>query len=128
MLAAHFFCNDAPRNIAKRCPYISCLSQKHRLDAWIDFHDSEILAIFAPYNNYFMSTQSNIEKLDYVMMAISEFARHYGLTRKDAALYLALHKGIDFIDKHYEVEHTLSFSDCVSDMATVCRNNGGVLL
>lgn len=74
-----------------------------------------------------MAPQPSIEKLDYVMMAISEFARHYSLTRKDAALYLATHKGIDFIDKNYEAEHTLSFSECVSDLATVCRNHGGTL-
>lgn len=74
-----------------------------------------------------MTSRIDLDKIDYVMMAISEFARHFGMPRKEAAVYLSTYKGIDFLDEHYDAEHTLSFRDCVSDLATVCRNNGGTL-
>lgn len=74
-----------------------------------------------------MASHPTLDKIDYVMMAISEFASHFGLPRKEAALYLSAYKGIDFLDENYEAEHTLSFHDCVSDLATICHNNGGKL-
>ena len=41
--------------------------------------------------------------IDYVMTVIVEFARRH------------------------DVEHTLSFNDCVDDLTIVCQNNGGTL-
>jgi len=37
-------------------------------------------------------------------------------------------KGIDFVDKFYNVEHTQSFDDVVQDLAIYCRKNGGALV
>lgn len=65
--------------------------------------------------------------IDYVMTAIIEFARRYGLTIREASNYLNRFKGIDFLTEFYDVEHTLSFADCVDDLTVVCRNNGGEL-
>lgn len=67
------------------------------------------------------------DKADYLMMAISEFAKTFNLTRKAAANYLVRFSGIDFIDSCYDAEHTLSMEDCVRDLATVCRRHGGTL-
>ena len=55
--------------------------------------------------------------IDYVMTVIVEFARRHDLTIK----------GIDFLTEFYDVEHTLSFNDCVDDLTIVCQNNGGTL-
>lgn len=65
--------------------------------------------------------------IDYVMIAIAEFARRYGISVREASNYLNRYKGIDFISEFYDVEHTLSFNDCVDDLTVVCRNNGGGL-
>ena len=65
--------------------------------------------------------------IDYVMTAIIEFAKRYGLTVREASNYLDRFKGIDFLTEFYDVEHTLSFADCVDDLTVVCRNNGGEL-
>lgn len=63
--------------------------------------------------------------IDYVMTAIIEFAKRYGLTIREASNYLNRFKGIDFLMEFYDVEHTLSFNDCVDDLTVVCQNNGG---
>ena len=65
--------------------------------------------------------------IDYVMTAIIEFAKRYGLTVREASNYLNRFKGIDFLTEFYDVEDTLSFADCVDDLTVVCRNNGGEL-
>ncbi len=65
--------------------------------------------------------------IDYVIAAIAEFARHHSLTIREASNYLNRFRGLDFLSEFYDVEHTLSFSDCVADLTVVCRNNGGAL-
>lgn len=65
--------------------------------------------------------------IEYVMTAILEFARHHSLSVKEASNYLNRFKGIAFLSEFYDVEHTLSFNDCVSDLTVVCLNNGGAL-
>ena len=63
--------------------------------------------------------------IDYVMTAIIEFAKKYGLTIREASNYLNRFKGIDFLTEFYDVEHTLSFNDCVDDLTVVCKNMEG---
>ena len=62
-----------------------------------------------------------------IVAVISDFAEHYGLSTPQAYRYLARYKGIEFLEEFYDVEHTLSFEDVVSDVARICRNNGGTL-
>lgn len=63
--------------------------------------------------------------IDYVMTAIIEFAKRHGLTIREASNYLNRFKGINFLTEFYDVEHTLSFNDCVDDLTVICQNNGG---
>lgn len=65
--------------------------------------------------------------IDYVVTAIIEFARRHRLSIRDASNYLNRFKGIDFLTEFYDVEHTLSFNNCVDDLTVVCRNNGGTI-
>lgn len=65
--------------------------------------------------------------IDYVMTAIVEFAKRHRLTIREASNYLNRFKGIDFLSEFYDVEHTLSFNDCISDLTMVCQKNGGAL-
>ena len=52
-------------------------------------------------------------KVSYIVALISDFAERFGLTTPQAYRYLALYKGIDFLDEFYDVEHTLSFDDAI---------------
>ncbi len=63
--------------------------------------------------------------IDYIMTAIIEFARHHKLSIRGASNYLNRFKGIDFLSDFYDVEHTLSFNDCVEDLTLICQKNGG---
>ena len=65
--------------------------------------------------------------IDYVMTAIIEFSERHHLSIREASNYLNRFKGIDFLTEFYDVEHTLSFSNCVDDLTVVCQNNGGAI-
>ena len=67
------------------------------------------------------------DKLAYIIAVVNEFAAKYSLNPQQAYRYLDRFKGIDFIDRFYNVEHTQSFEDVVDDLALYCRNNGGLL-
>ena len=42
--------------------------------------------------------------------------------------YLERFKGLDFVDKFYEVEHTFSFEDVIEDLTAYCHRKGGALI
>lgn len=67
------------------------------------------------------------DKIAYIIAVVSEFATAFSLNTQQAYRYLDRFKGIDFIDKFYNVEHTQSFDDVVQDLAIYCRKNGGSL-
>ena len=67
------------------------------------------------------------DKIAYIVAVINEFAARFSLNSQQAYRYLDHYKGIDFVDKFYQVEHTLSFEDVVEDLALYCRKNGGML-
>lgn len=61
----------------------------------------------------------------YIIAAISEFAKTYHISVREANNYLIRFKGIDFLTEHYDAEHLLSFDDTIQDLTQVCLNNGG---
>jgi len=67
-------------------------------------------------------------KAEYIVIFISEFARHFGLSAVQAYRYLNRYKAIDFLDEQYNVAHTQSFEDMVQNMAGYCRRHGGALV
>ena len=67
------------------------------------------------------------DKLAYIIAVVNEFAAKYSLNPQQAYRYLDRFKGIDFVDRFYNVEHTQSFEDVVDDLALYCRKNGGML-
>lgn len=74
-----------------------------------------------------METYNIKDKLEWTMIFVYEFAQRYCLSMKQAFNYLSRYKGIDFADKYYGYAHTQSFHDMVTDIATLCRRNGGML-
>lgn len=71
------------------------------------------------------SKQSNI--LDYIVCCVGAFAERFSISNTQAYRYLRRHQGLDFLKKHYDIEHTFSVEDVIDDMTTVCQRNGGAL-
>ena len=53
--------------------------------------------------------------IGHIIAAISEFAKTYHISIREANNYLIRFKGIDFLKKHYDAEHLLSFEDSVQE-------------
>lgn len=87
---------------------------------------NRVLSAFNIDHLYAKESQLPKRKIvEYILASIDEFADAHNLTSRDAANYLLQYKGIRFLTEHYEVEHLLSFDDCVQDLTQVCLNNGG---
>ncbi|MDD2954092.1 MAG: DUF3791 domain-containing protein [Parabacteroides sp.] len=72
---------------------------------------------------------SNIkDKVEYIIAVISEFAAAHSLTTSQAYRYLERFKGIEFVDRFYNVEHTFSFEDVIEDLTAYCHRKGGALV
>ncbi len=71
--------------------------------------------------------QNRLNKLNYLMVFVKKFADKFDLSEKQAFNYLDTHKGFVFVDKHYDVIHTLDFSYAIDDVQEVCRTYGGGL-
>ena len=67
-------------------------------------------------------------KIEYIIMLIKLFARHFGLSFQQAYRYVSIHQGIEYAEQHYNVLHTLSFEDQVEGLATYCHMIGGALI
>ena len=64
----------------------------------------------------------------YIIAVISEFASAHSLTNAQAYRYLERFKGLDFVNRFYNVEHTLPFEDVVEDLTAYCHRKGGALV
>lgn len=72
---------------------------------------------------------ANIEdKIAYIIAVISEFSKAHSLTTQQAYRYLARYKGLEFVNRFYNVEHTFSFEDVVEDLTSYCHRNGGAIV
>ena len=73
-------------------------------------------------------TQSQNQKLiSYIVLCIKSFSKEFNMSFVEAYRYLENFGAIQFIVKHYEIEHTLSIDDAVEDMQAICRKNGGLI-
>lgn len=76
-----------------------------------------------------MKTEPDIkDKVAYIIAVISEFAAVHSLTPSQAYRYLDRFKGIDFVNRFYNVEHTFSFEDVIEDLTAYCHRKGGALI
>ena len=74
-----------------------------------------------------MASEKTKDRIEYFVACVAEFAKAFGLDANGSFDYLDKYHGMDFLMKCYEAEHTVSFSDAVSDLQKVCRRNGGHL-
>lgn len=65
--------------------------------------------------------------IEYIIALVNEFAKHFGLTDKQAYKYIRMHNGVDFVEQHYGILHTLDFKEVVDYVALYCNKNGGEL-
>lgn len=65
------------------------------------------------------------EVIEYIVTAISEFAKRNLLSVREASNYLLRFKGIEFLEQCYPAEHTLSVNDWIDDITAICKRNGG---
>ena len=68
-----------------------------------------------------------IDKSQYIVALISEFAHYYRLSTVQAERYMSRFGALDFFDKHYEYLHTQSFASNVGEISAYCRKMGGSL-
>ncbi|PID90779.1 MAG: hypothetical protein CSA97_01030 [Bacteroidetes bacterium] len=72
--------------------------------------------------------REQVGRIRYMVALISEFAKLYGLAPGRAYLYLKRFGGMDYVEEHYEVLHTLSFAEVLSDLSVICQRHGGFLM
>ena len=68
------------------------------------------------------------DKVEYIIALINEFAKRFNLTDVQAYRYIYHYKGIDMIDEHYNIMHTLDFDEMVNSLAIYCNRQGGALI
>ena len=68
------------------------------------------------------------DKIEYIIMLVKLFAQHFGLSYLQAFRYISLLGGIESVEKHYDILHTLSFDDQVEGLAAFCHKKGGMLV
>ena len=72
-------------------------------------------------------SKSVLDRINYLVALITEFAKAHHISTPQAYEYLQDYKGLDFVEKYYDVEHTLSFDNTVEDLTAYCKRMGGFL-
>ena len=67
------------------------------------------------------------DKIEYTVALVSDFAKKHSLSTTQAFNYLDRFNVIDFINQHYNIAHTLAFTEIVDDLSLYCKNHGGNL-
>ena len=70
----------------------------------------------------------SLHKIDFMVALIDEFGKRFGLSNKESYSYISRYGGIQMFLNHYDILHTLSFSDMVEGMAAFCHRQGGKLI
>lgn len=65
--------------------------------------------------------------IEYIIAVINGFSKRYGLSEKQAYLYIRAHKGVGFIEENYNIIHTLDFNEAIESVALYCRKTGGTI-
>lgn len=70
---------------------------------------------------------NNRDRIEYMVIFIGEFAQHHHLNIRQTYQYLRQYKALDFLEKQYDVAHTMGFPYMVDAMTDYCKRNGGNL-
>ena len=61
---------------------------------------------------------------DYIAFIINEFSLKYKLSMQQSFNYLYRHGGIEFLDRHYEVEHCENPILTLDALQHICKRSG----
>ena len=62
-----------------------------------------------------------IDKIEYLILLISEFAVRNDMSESDAYKYLSLCGALALCDKHYNIMHTLSVEENIETLQNYCK-------
>ena len=65
------------------------------------------------------------DKIEYFLMLLKLFDQRYGLDNQQAYDYISKYNGVEYVEQHYNILHTLSFRDMVDSLTAFCHKNGG---
>lgn len=68
-----------------------------------------------------------IDKIEYLILLVSEFASHNNVSEVQAYRYLSQYGALALCEKYYNIMHTLSVEDNIQTLQSYCRRKGGTL-
>lgn len=68
-----------------------------------------------------------IDKIEYLILLVSEFASHSNVSEVQAYRYLSQYGALALCEKHYNIMHTLSVEDNMQTLQSYCQRKGGML-
>ena len=68
-----------------------------------------------------------IDKIEYLILLVSEFASRSNLSEVQAYRYLSQYGALALCEKHYNIMHTLSVEDNMQTLQSYCQRKGGTL-
>ena len=74
-----------------------------------------------------MTTVPVKDKIEYAVSLVSDFAKKHSLSTTQAFNYLDRFNAISLLEQHYNVAHTLSFSEMLDTLSFYCKDHGGNL-
>lgn len=78
-------------------------------------------------NNQRIMSEITYNKIGFVAMIVSLFAKKYRYTEPVAYQYLSRYGGDRLLVDHYGYLHTQDYDQVVDDLGDYCRRNGGAL-
>lgn len=67
------------------------------------------------------------DKIEYIVIFISEFSKKHHITGGQAYRYLKKFGGVRMLYEFYDVMHTQSLENMLTDITTFCHRKGGTL-
>lgn len=67
------------------------------------------------------------DKAEYLMALVSHFAENNGLSESQAYNYIKRYGGVSLVDEHYDIMHTLSFTEALESMTVYMKRQGGTV-
>lgn len=68
-----------------------------------------------------------LDKIEYLILLVAEFAALCKVTEAQAYRYLSGYGALELCDKHYNIMHTLSVDDNILTLRSYCQRKGGTL-
>ena len=61
------------------------------------------------------------DKIEYTVALVSDFAKKYSLSTTQAFNYLDRFNAITLLEQHYNIAHTLAYSEMVDTLASIAK-------